>query len=243
MMRLKRANLYLGGAVAALVLAISACESGTLRSPGSAPGNSSPAQQAAPSAPEQHPQQTAVKDPSHLLIALKYVSYIDENGKPVISETEAKTVVDEINKLYASCNVEFRTEEYLSVAPKDRQLPLNPSSPADLEPIRKEFDVPSEMVVINTGKWDHSGGLGADGANAWTAMPGQTPMGAVIEAPVATNGPLVAHELGHYLSLDHDGDSSDLMSPVVYPTSTTLRADQCQSVREAAQGADSHMLR
>src|SRR3712207_7041357 len=49
------------------------------------------------------------------------------------------------------------------------------------------------LLVVNTGAWNHST-MGSP--NAWTAMPGDSgPMGAVIEAPVATFAPIVAHEL------------------------------------------------
>lgn len=174
-------------------------------------------------------------DPDHITLALKYVSYVDNENQAVLSEQEAKAVVRQINSLYKQCNMHFRTEEFLAVNPKDYGLDFNPSRMTDLQSIRIAFDDPGELVVINTGKWNESGGLGADGANAWTVMPGNSPSGAVIESVVTDDAPLVAHELGHYLSLDHVSDQNNMMSPIIYPSSTQLSSGQCQAMRDAAK--------
>jgi predicted Zn-dependent protease len=71
-------------------------------------------------------------------------------------------------------------------------------------------------------------------ANAWTAMPGQTPSGAVLESRVADNANIIAHEVGHYLSLDHTSDQSNLMNPIIYDNSTTITEQQCQDMRHTA---------
>lgn len=177
----------------------------------------------------------AVNDPSHITVALQYVSYVDDGGKDVLGTEQARKVVAGINNLYKPCNLHFRVEEYVPVNPKDRGLELNPDAMSDLAPIRSEFETDSMLTVVNTGNWDNSGGLGADGANAWTMMPGNTPTGAIIEGSAADSANLVAHELGHYLNLDHASVKTNLMNPVIYDNSTVLSAEQCETVRASAE--------
>lgn len=179
----------------------------------------------------------------HLTLALKMVSYQDAQGQPILSQDQAKKVVDGINALYATCNLSLVLEDYQSVKPGDQGLALNPSTMAELDQIRAKYNDPSRLFVVDTGRWDPSGGLGADGANAWTMMPGEATSGAVLESTVADNAPLVAHELGHYLNLDHVQNPSDMMNPVIYPESTQIESWQCDQMRDAAQGARAYALR
>src|SRR6185312_15046001 len=120
---------------------------------------------------------------------------------------------------YAQCGMAVKLEQYQQVDPASQGLPNGLTSMDQLDPIRTAFDDPKYLVVINTGAWDHNQ-MGA--ANAWTAMPGENPSGAVIEGPVASDAPIVAHELGHYLGLDHVSDQTDMMNPIIYPNSTTI---------------------
>lgn len=173
-------------------------------------------------------------DPNHLTLATKYVAYANGQGNPVVDVQTAKGLFAEINRLYAPCNLHFRVEEYVPVNPESVGLDYSPSSMGQLNTIRKAFEDNTKVLVINTGSWNSSGGLGADGANAWTMMPGEYPSGAVIESVVAKNAPLVAHEIGHHLNLDHVSSASNMMNPVIYDTSTSLTPRQCESVRQAA---------
>jgi len=170
-----------------------------------------------------------------LTIALKYVDYINEENQPILGKQTTKQVVKEINEIYITCGIRFRVEDYLAVIPKDLGLDYSPTSMGDLTPIRESFDEPGKLVVINTGAWNQAGGLGADGANAWTTMPGQDPSGVVLEKAVSSNSPLVAHELGHYLSLDHFNNASNLMNPIIYENTKELSPNQCSAMRESAQ--------
>jgi hypothetical protein len=188
-------------------------------------------------------ENAARNDPNHLNLALKYVSYVDDAEKPIVEPGEVKEIVYVMNKLYSVCNVSFIVEEYLAATPKDYGLDLHPNSMGQLNGIRSQFQDSTRLVVINTGSWDSAGGLGADGANAWTMMPGNAPFGAVIESTVATTGNLIAHEVGHYLDLDHVSDPSNMMSPLIYGQSTGITKGQCQTVREAALNFWPAMLR
>jgi hypothetical protein len=183
------------------------------------------------------------KDPNHLTVALKFVSYTETGQKPVLAPDQVKSVVHTVNQIYSQCNLHFRVEAYDEVQPETDGLSYNPSTMKELGPIRQKFDDPRRLVVITTGAWNHKGGLGADGANAWTAMPGSTPSGAVIEQGVASTANLVAHELGHYLNLDHTHDTTNLMNPVIYSGSNELSHEQCEDIRKTALDMRSEALR
>src|SRR2546423_719044 len=78
-----------------------------------------------------------------------------------------------------------------------------------------------------------------------TNMPGDGIYGAIMEASIVNygNGVIYAHEFGHYLGLDHVGDTSDLMNAIVYTTSTKLTSGQCQAARDTASSYWSAMYR
>lgn len=166
-------------------------------------------------------------------VALKFVEYTDASGKPVITPEEASKLTREMNEvLYPQCGIYFVAEEHLAVDPAKQGLAFNTSSMSELNPIRSKFQDPSRLVVVNTGAWDH-GGMGS--ANAWTTMPGEPLAGAVIEEKVAKFANIVAHELGHYLGLDHEADTGNLMNPVIYDTSTRLDSQQCETMKQVAK--------
>jgi hypothetical protein len=180
--------------------------------------------------------------PSPLLLAIKWVSY-SNHGQALISRSEVDRTLRKVNRLYEPCGVRFRLERYVASDESRWGLPLHPSQMKELDQIREHYDDGRSLVVISTGKWDHQGGLGADGANAWTTMPGQKPTGTVIEGPVSKMAGLIAHELGHALNLDHVGDEANLMNPVIYPSSKTLDSGQCAIVRETAISSRAEALR
>ena len=169
-------------------------------------------------------------DSSMLKLALKYVEFTDSDGKPVLTQDQMNSVTQRINELYAPCKIQFVAEQYKPVQPKQVGLEYNTQSMNELEPIRSQFKDANHLVVINTGDWNHDS-MGT--ANAWTAMPGENPAGAVIEANSASFGGIVAHELGHYLGLDHVDDTENMMNPIIYQTSTAIDAQQCDSMRQA----------
>lgn len=174
---------------------------------------------------------SAPSDAKQLTLALKYVAFLDNSGQPVLNQNSINKLTQEINGLYAPCNIHFVAEEFKPVDPKNYGLEFNTQSMNELNPIRSQFSDNKRLVVINTGDWNHSS-MGS--ANAWTTMPGENPAGAVIEANAASFAGIVAHELGHYLSLDHKTDDSNLMNPIIYPDSTAISLSQCDEMRNAA---------
>lgn len=170
------------------------------------------------------------ESPGNGALALRWVVYA-QNGKAVIDEAASKKMVDSINTTWKQCNIQFYIKEYLAVDPSKDGLDYNTASMGDLDGIRKVFDESNTMLVVTTGEW--SGSLGQGSANAWTNMPGQDLLGVVIENTVSDFPLIYAHELGHYLNLDHVSDSSNLMNPIIYGSSTNLDQGQCQTAKEA----------
>ena len=173
-----------------------------------------------------------------LRLAVRFVSYLDRPGGPTASRALAHAFIERANEIYSSCGISFELEQYLAVRP--RGVPFHLSSMNDLDPTRARFDDPARLVIIDTGNWNHSR-MGA--ANAWTALPGNSPSGAVLEAAANDHAELIAHELGHYLNLDHVNDASNLMNPIIYHSSTRLNAGQCRVIRDTALGAREASLR
>jgi hypothetical protein len=185
-------------------------------------------------------RQSDVNTPPLIRLAVKYVVYQDASGNPVISKKTARKVTDGINQLYKSCNIEFVPEKFEPVQPQKIGLEFNTQSMNELDPIRAQFAEASRLVVINTGDWNHNS-MGS--ANAWTAMPGSIPAGAIIEANAASFAGIVAHELGHYLSLDHINESVNVMNPVIYESSSRFETWQCEEMRKSAYDHWRSMMR
>ena len=185
----------------------------------------------------------SVKDENNFCLGLKYIAYKNSNGRPVISADQAKENVTSINQIWSQCKITFKIDSFESVDPDEYSLKYNTSDSIELNDIRKTFDDQSHLLVVTIGKWDRSGTLGNTGANAWTSMPGESMMGVVMESTVATFSNIIAHELGHYLNLDHMKDKSDLMNPIIYDSSTSLNLSQCQQARLAVETYWQHMLR
>ncbi|MEO5971707.1 MAG: zinc-dependent metalloprotease family protein [Bdellovibrionia bacterium] len=166
-----------------------------------------------------------------LTMALKFVEFFREDGKPILSKDSVKELVARINPYFQSCRIRFQMEAYRALDSASYGLSFKVQSSEDMKVFRKPFDDSRYLVVINTQNWDHEK-MGS--ANAWTAMPGESPSGVVMEAPVASYPGLVAHELGHYLSLNHVSNVKNLMNPIIYGTSTFFTAEQCLQMRKTA---------
>ena len=167
-----------------------------------------------------------------ICLALKSVVYTNSAGVPVVSDPDALANLTTINEIWSQCGIAFEYGEYVKVNPVDQGLGLNTSTLGELSTIRNQFENNSTLLVVTTGAW--SGSLGSGAANAWTNMPGSGTYGVVLEEPVGSFGNIIAHELGHYLNLDHMADTSDVMNAEIYQGSTRLTTSQCSAAKAAA---------
>ncbi len=176
----------------------------------------------------------------YLTVAVKYVPFLKNGQKPVMTDAEYGDLTRGMNKMMSQCKIRFRMEAVQPADPTQYGLDYNTAAMSEMDKIREPFQDPARLVVIGTGGWDHDN-MGT--ANAWTAMPGSAPYGVVIEAPVASFANIVAHELGHYLGLDHVDDTSNMMNPIIYDDSSQLDASQCATMQETARGMWAQSLR
>ena len=174
---------------------------------------------------------------------MKYVSYENDSGSAIVDQATTLANLQTINQLWGQCNIAFQIDTVQAVNPSQSGLEFSPANTSELDDIRSAYADNKTLLVVTTGTWNRSGSLGSTPANAWTAMPGGGPYGSVLEQPVGNYGNIVAHELGHYLNLDHVSDTSDLMNPIIYANSTSLYPSQCNTARSAANYFWTSMLR
>lgn len=181
----------------------------------------------------------SVADLPELNLALKIVHFQEGSGSPVLDPQEAQHLIQEVNAFFTSCRVSFLLERLEPVIAAKLGLPEHPSTLEELDPIRARLQDPRRLLVIQTGAW--RGTLAA--ANAWTVLPGEGPLGTVMESRYARHARLVAHELAHALDLDHVADRKNLLHPVLHPDSSALTPEQCAHLRTAAVHFHSLALR
>lgn len=218
---------------------------------GSAPGTASEATGVSNS-PQKNSE--AVRDPglggtcktgdsNHLCLGLKYVVYQNSSNKAVVSQPDLVKTVDGISDVWKQCDIGFQLDQVVSAQPPSGTLKYNPANMIEMDDIRKVYGDSNSLLVVTTGKWDRSGSLGNTGANAWTSMPGELLAGVILESTVGTFVNIIAHELGHYLNLDHVSDDTDLMNPIIGDKSKALTRQQCSEARAAVNSEWQRMIR
>jgi len=164
-------------------------------------------------------------NPTDICLGIKYVSY--KNSDPVISQTQVESDLDGLNKIWSPCGISFTLSKYELINPDDYGLKFKPSSMNEMADIRLDFDEASSFLIVATGKWDRSGDLGQNSANAWTNLPQPNfyTYGVVLEAPVDSNP---------FLGLNHINNKTNVMNPIVYYNSE-LNESECQQAKLTAQ--------
>jgi hypothetical protein len=172
-------------------------------------------------------------DSSHLCIALKYVTYKDvSSGVATVSNAQAIQSISGVNSVWSQCHIQFFVESYTAVDARTYGLEYNSSTSDELQSVRNALADSNRLLIVTTGQW--AGTLGAQAANAWTVMPPIGAFGSVLEPSVAGFPNLIAHELGHYLNLEHAADHFNVMNPVVYSNSLNIIDSQCSEARATA---------
>jgi len=161
----------------------------------------------------------------------------------VESQLDAIRDIEVSNRIWRDCGIQFQLEDYQSVQPQSYELRYQTRNYEELNEIRGAFNEPGMLLVVATGRWDRSGSLGNSWANAWTNLPGERYYGVVLERAVTSYPQILAHELGHYLSLDHKNDARSLMNPVVGRDSIDLSRQECKEARWAARSYWREMMR
>lgn len=170
-----------------------------------------------------------------ICLGLRYISYDEGNG-PISSAQQAATDVAAINRIWAQCGIEFQIDSYEAVDPTKYGLGSGAAAANQTNAIRNAFNDGRTLLVVYTGYWGTT-------KNAWTSMPGSPPYGAILESSVVNYPNIVAHELGHYLGLDHYDVTTNVMDTLIYPNSSQLESWQCDTARGVATGTWSAMLR
>jgi len=201
--------------VAAALTALSACNASSYSD-----GDRSPGGSAATITEGCHSS-----DPSHLCIGVKYVVYKRADGRPVATEDTVVSNLAEINRIWKECDIGFQVEKLEFVDPTLKGLSHGTAAATETEQIRQAYAEPNTFLIATTEEWNTT-------KNAWTNPPGSATHGAVIEGAVANYPSIIAHELGHYMSLDHvAGPSTALMYYAIVPHPDPVSAGECAQAR------------
>ncbi len=171
-----------------------------------------------------------------ICLAVKYVVYEYENGSSVVSDAQVVENMRQINRVWAACGIAFQIDEYQKVLPRDVGLSSGSAAVNELSKIRGTLGNDNTLLVVTTHDWGTT-------KNAWTSMPGYSPYGAVLEASVGDYPNIIAHELGHYLNLDHYDSGANVMNTMIATNSTPLTSRQCETARAAVSDYWEAMLR
>lgn len=170
-------------------------------------------------------------------IGLKYVAFQDSSGDSSAPQATAVSNISQINQIWKTCSVNFQLEAYQSVNPTTENLSANGDSDEDMNAQRAAFVDNTHFLVVSLY------GTVGGGADAWTEEAGSgSPYGTILDYNVVTYIPVIAHEMGHYMGLEHVTDSTNLMYPSPYPN-PTLTPDQCSTVTSTIQSEWTAMLR
>jgi hypothetical protein len=167
---------------------------------------------------------------------LKIVSYEDSSGTPSLTKEQAVALVAGVNSIWQTCDIAFEIGEYVSIDPTTVGLTYGAGSQNELGTIRQKFATGTTFLLAATGPWSGS-------YIAWTVLPGAGPYGAVVDAEYASDKVAVAHELGHYMGLDHSGTSGNVMYAIVYSNDTNVTSSQCAATRATNEQYWQAMLR
>lgn len=170
-----------------------------------------------------------------LCLGLKLVVFVADVEEAHAEWDSLLETLAEVNGIWRQCKIQFQVDEYLPVDPKAVGLDYGVTEYDEFDGIRETFVDGTSLLVVATGPWDREGEMGDSSVSGWTLMPGDDLHGTVVEKPWHLDRNLLAHELGHYLDLDHTQDRKDLMAEVMNNRSEKLDREECARARRAAR--------
>jgi hypothetical protein len=194
-----------------------------------------PTNNVTPSKPLSGADSCVTKDPDHICIGLKLVSY-EKNNVPVTTEAQAIALVQQISNIWSQCNIGFQLETYQSIDPTTVGLAYDSNWQVDGDTIRSTFNDGASFLVVTLGKL-------AGSTIGVTEMPKTGIYGSLIEDSYAQNPLTVGHELGHYQGLYHVMSSANLMYAYIGAHTSTLTSAQCTTARATDLANWSKMIR
>ena len=141
-----------------------------------------------------------------------------------MSQSQAITLVNNINQVWSQCHIAFQLEKYEAVDPAPKGLSYNMNWRTEGDRVRATFNDQDTFLVVTAGTLSGST-IGV------TEMPGAGVYGVLMENAYANNAYSVGHELGHYQGLYHISDNSNLMSSYIGPNTQALSSSQCSTAR------------
>jgi hypothetical protein len=174
-------------------------------------------------------------DPQFHCLAVKLVAYQDGDRAPVVTQAQAITLMDSINRIWAPCKIGFQVEQYVPIDPSSVGLSYDYSE-SELSSIRRKFQEKSSFLVALVGPWYGK-------TIAWTSMPGSSLLGTIVEQQYSNNAFTVGHEIGHYMGLYHIKNSSNLMNPYIGTNTSGLYDSQCETARSTNMDYWTAMMR
>lgn len=178
------------------------------------------------------------RNPPVVTLPVSYVVYENTaTGKPYATRDEVKSTIAQANTIWnGQCGIAFALVDYATIDPIDYGIDESPASMRAIEFARQVFSSDSTLSVIVTGPWDFSHGM-KDTADAWTVRPQDLgPKGIVMQSTVVDFAVILAHELGHNLSLEHNMlDRFNVMATQVDVINTHLSLSQCLDAHRAIE--------
>jgi hypothetical protein len=184
----------------------------------------------------------ALSEPARETIQLRlnFRNVVAPDGKGRLSTRKAMPLFREINSIWKQCGIQFALTHFGNTSAKQLDLPYPPQSQADLSTIDAKMNArgfggaipltiagpwsffdPISQVYLNGLGWVYANGTGVSKVGAMMSAK-------KLVAPEA--GLILAHELGHALSLPEGGDGT-----LMGPGTPVLSADQCEKTRAFAQ--------
>jgi hypothetical protein len=165
-----------------------------------------------------------------------------EAGK--LDEPAMRSRVIAANQVWSQCSIEFVARDIENVSTEALNIPYTPKSQDDLGKIANALnpnaDFKNAIPLTFAGPWgfyDPNSGLYLTGLGwAFWEQSKVTRIGAMVDNQkifLASGGPIIAHELGHALSLPHTVEPNNLMGR---NGTNDLTSDQCKQARGFALG-------